>query len=176
MTYQAPPSQAYKIVELHDPYSELVRRRGVKGIFVGCDEAENPWVPWGDNADVRYLGFDVRLNITYVHLRIRSAGVIGTHYHRGRVILMPITGTMRYLEYDWVAGPGGFVLERPGEAHTLVTDDPNGATMFGMLEGAIDLYDDQGTLIVTADVWYWMNHYETFCRQLGLAPNEALYV
>ena len=36
--------------------------------------------------------------------------------------------------------------------------------------------DDQGAFVETADVWWFMNHYETYCRENGIAINPKLYL
>jgi hypothetical protein len=172
----APPSTAYRIVEVAELYSDVIKRHAVEGKFVGASEAESPWVPFGDNAAIRHLGFDVRRNIFSNILWIKSPGVIGTHRHRGTVVMMCMEGSVRYLEYDWVATPGSLITETPGQTHTLVTDHPNGVKLFGWLEGAIEFFDDKGTFIETLDVWWFINHYETHCREHGIPINPQLYL
>ena len=128
MTMTAPPSNAYKIVAVPENYLGLIRERGLEGSYVGGSEEESPWIPFGDNAAIRHLAFDVRQNVYCNILWIKSPGVIGTHKHRGPVWAVGLEGSFRYLEYDWVCRPGEFITEMPGTAHTLVTDDPNGMT------------------------------------------------
>jgi len=172
----APPSDAFRIVDVHDPFAEVARRRGCTGTFVGSGNSPSPWVPFGDNAAIKHLAFDVRSNIFSNILWIKSRGVIGTHYHRGRVVMMCLEGSVRYLEYDWVAGPGDFIQEAPGEAHTLVTDHEQGVKLFGWMQGPIEFYNDQGEFVSTLDVWWYINHYETWCQENGLEINPQLYL
>ena len=84
-TMKAPPSGAYKIVSVPELYGDLIRAKGVEGTYVGSSEAESPWVPFGDNAAIRHLAFDVRENVYVNVLWIKGPGVIGTHKHRGKV-------------------------------------------------------------------------------------------
>lgn len=173
---KAPTSTAYKIVDINDPFKHLFDSRGVPGTFVGHSDVDSPWVPYGENAAIRYLAFDVRQNITANVLWIKKPGVVGTHYHRGRVVMLCLEGSVRYLEYDWVAEQGGFICETPGESHTLVTDHPNGVKLFGWLCGPIDFYDEEGNFAVTSDVYWFMNHYESYCKEQGIAINPQLYI
>ena len=172
----APPSTAYKIVDVPEAYADVIRRHGIPGTFVGASEEASPWVPYGANAAIRHLLFDTRHNIFSNILWIKSAGVIGTHKHRGTVVMVSLEGSARYLEYDWVAGPGAFIYETPGLVHTLVTDHPDGVKLFGWLQGPIEFYDDKGTFVETLDVWWFINHYESYCREHGLPINTQLYV
>ena len=87
-----------------------------------------------------------------------------------------LEGSVRYLEYDWVATPGGLILETPGESHTLVTDHPTGCKLFGWMQGPIEFYDENAVLVDTTDVWWFINHYETYCRENGIAINPKLYL
>ncbi|MDX3457098.1 2,4'-dihydroxyacetophenone dioxygenase family protein [Streptomyces sp. ME02-8801-2C] len=172
----APPSTAYKIVHTPQLYRDVIERYGVDGTHVGMSEEESPWVPFGDNAAIRHLAFDVRSNTFSNILWIKGPGVIGTHNHRGTVVMVCLEGSCRYLEYDWVAGPGSFIFETPGLSHTLVSDHPDGVKLFGWLQGPIDFFDDQGGFIETLDVWWYINHYETHCRENGIPINKKLYL
>jgi 2,4'-dihydroxyacetophenone dioxygenase len=173
---QAPPSTAYKIVDVPENYRDVIQRHGLPGTFVGPTLEESPWVPFGDKAAIRHLAFDPRNNTFGNILWIKKAGVIGTHKHRGTVVMVCLEGSARYLEYDWVAGPGDFIYETPGLVHTLVSDHPQGCKLFGWLHGATEFYDEQGKFIETLDVWWFINHYETYCRENGIAINPQLYL
>jgi 2,4'-dihydroxyacetophenone dioxygenase len=172
----APPSTAYKIVDTPQLYKDVIERYGVQGSFVGGSEVDSPWVPFGDNAAIRHLAFDVRRNAFSNILWIKSSGVVGTHNHRGTVVMLCLEGSARYLEYDWVAEPGSFIYETPGLSHTLVTDHPDGVKLFGWLEGPIDFFDEQGNFIETLDVWWYINHYESYCKEHGIPINPQLYL
>jgi hypothetical protein len=172
----APPSTAFRIVDVPDPFKALTAERGIKGTFVGASEVESPWVPFGDKAAIKHLAFDVRTNTYSNILWMKGPGVIGTHYHRGRIVMVCLEGSARYLEYDWVATPGAFIQEVPGESHTLVSEHPDGAKLFGWMQGAIDFYDEEANFVMTADVWWYINHYETYCRENGIPLNPQLYI
>jgi 2,4'-dihydroxyacetophenone dioxygenase len=92
------------------------------------------------------------------------------------VVMICLEGSVRYLEYDWVATPGAFIYETPGLTHTLVTDDPKGVKLFGWLQGPLEWYDDKGNFVETSDVWWFMNHYESYCREHGIPLNKQLYL
>jgi 2,4'-dihydroxyacetophenone dioxygenase len=172
----APPSTAYRIIDVPDPFRDLIARHGVPGTFVGPSLQESPWVPFGPNAAIRHLAFDVRCNRFSNVLWLKSAGVVGTHKHHGTVVMICLAGSVRYLEYDWVAGPGDFIYETPGLVHTLVSDHAEGVKLFGWLEGPIDFFDEQGQFVEQVDVWWFINHYETHCRAHDIPINKQLYL
>lgn len=167
-------STAYSIIRLDDPQEALIQRFGVEGGYTGPSEEESPWVPYGEGAAIRHLAFDVRANTYCNILWIKAAGMIGTHKHHGQVSMFVLEGSMRYLEYDWVARPGGFIYETPGQAHTLVTDE--GVKVLGWQQGSTDYYDAEGKYTETLDVFWFINHYVGHCEENGLPINDKLFL
>ncbi len=84
----APPSTAFKILDVPDPFEHLIARHGVPGTFVGPSLQESPWVPFGTGAAIRHLAFDVRNNRFSNVLWIKGPGVVGTHKHHGTVVMI----------------------------------------------------------------------------------------
>ncbi len=176
-TMTAPPSDKAEIVDIGYAYKEIVERTSPGGRYIDAQtDVDSPWVPFGENAAIKHLAFDVRRNLFSNILWVKGPGVIGTHFHRGTITMVCLEGSVRYLEYPWVASPGGLILEVPGESHTLVTDHPEGCKLFGWMEGAIDFFDGDAKLVETVDVFWMINHYETYCRDHQIKPNQKLYV
>ncbi|GAA5049959.1 hypothetical protein GCM10023208_08530 [Erythrobacter westpacificensis] len=167
---------AFKIVNVPETYKHVIDTYVRDGTYVSTDEAESPWVPFGDNAAIRHLAFDIRNNVYANVLWIKEKGVIGTHKHRGMVWAIGLEGSFRYLEYDWVCRPGDFITEFPGHAHTLVTDEPDGMKAFFWMQGANEFYDENGEHVETLDVWWFINHYESYCKEQGIPINRQLYL
>jgi 2,4'-dihydroxyacetophenone dioxygenase len=44
------------------------------------------------------------------------------------------------------------------------------------MQGANEFYDETGNHVETLDVWWFINHYESHCREHGLAINKSLYL
>ena len=72
--------------------------------------------------------------------------------------------------------PGGYVHESPGVIHTLVCDDPNGMKTVFWLNGSLEFYDDDDNLTQTFDVFWYIDHYLSYCKEHGLPVNQALFV
>ena len=72
---------------------------------------------------------------------------LGLHAHTGSVRGLTLRGNWRYLEHDWVAGPGTFIYEPAGEAHTLVITEtsPEPALIFFVVEGSLVYLDKPET-------------------------------
>ena len=122
------------------------------------------------------MAFDVRQGIFSNILWIKEPGVIGTHLHRGTIMMVCLEGSVKYLEYDWVATPGDFITETPGTAHTLVSKHPDGMKAIFWLQGALEFYDQEGRWTETLDVFWFINHYVSYCREHGLKLNQKLWV
>jgi hypothetical protein len=177
MSDQTPPANLARIVELPpEPHAAIIKEFGLEGGHIGPSEVDSPWVPFGDSAAIRHLSFDVRTGAVANILWVKGGGRIGTHRHRGAVSAVTLEGTWGYYEYDWIAKPGSYVYETPGTAHTLYSDDPNGMKALFWINGAIEFFDDQGVFTETVDVFWFINHYVSYCREKGLPINKTLFV
>jgi len=107
-------------------------------------------------------------------LWVKSGGMLGRHRHRGRVFGYTLEGSWRYLEYDWVARAGSYVQESPGAIHTLVSDQ--GMKTVFWLNGSLEFYDENDSLLETLDVFWFMDHYLSYCRENGIPINKKLFV
>lgn len=154
----------------------VVDKYSKKDVFIPATEEESPWVPFVENVYIRHLAFDVRANSFTNILRVDAGGGLGRHRHRGPVHGFVLRGSWRYLEYDWVARPGGYVHESPGTIHTLVCDDADGMETIFWMNGSLEFYDDDDNLTETFDVFWYINHYLTYCSEHGIPVNEKLFV
>ena len=97
---------------------------------------------------------------------------LGVHYHTGTVRGFTLKGNWRYLEHDWIAGPGSFIFEPAGEAHTLVIteDSPEPALILFMIDGALIYLDKpvEGTMAAFEDVFTALDMFRTHYRAAGL--------
>ncbi len=152
----------------------VVRDYGFPDVHIGAGESESPWVPFKENSAIRHLAFDVRTNMYANVLWVKQGGMLGRHRHRGRVFGYTVEGSWRYLEYDWVARAGSYVQESPGAIHTLVSDE--GMKTIFWLNGALEFFDENDHLLETLDVFWFIDHYLTYCRNQGIAINKKLFV
>lgn len=142
--------------------------------YVGAGEDVSPWVPFVENVWIRHLAFDVRSSSASNVPWVAAGGMLCRHRHRGPVSGYTLEGSWRYLEYDWVAGPGDFVRESPGRTHTLVSE--KGMKTFFWLNGPLEFLDENDRVMETVDVFWYIDHYESYCREKGLPINERLYL
>lgn len=140
---------------------------------------EENWVPYVEGVHFLPLWFGTRSQPGFANiLRVRPGKQLNPHFHPTGVFGFTLSGSWRYLEHGWVATPGTFLWEPPGEAHTLVVDasalEPM-VTYFVSLGGLIYIdnmqsgqpiaYDDGFTLLEIA-----LNYYKSIGRDA-----DALY-
>ena len=133
-------------------------------IFNAIPDDERVWVPQAPQIWFRPLYLDTVGGGWFNLLRVRRSGVLSRHRHPAPVYGYVIKGHWHYLEHDFVASPGKFLFEPPGETHTLVVDsDDEMITMFNV-NGAMVYVDEDGKAIGYEDVFtkieMCMKHYE----------------
>ncbi len=110
-------------------------------------------------------------------MKVTGGGKVNRHRHSGGQVLgFVIQGSWHYLERDWVARPGTFIYEPPGDIHTLVVDEDAGdmITLF-LLEGVIQYLDDDDKIIYQDDVFTKLELYLKYCREQGIEPKDLRY-
>lgn len=152
----------------------VVQKYAFPDIHVGAGEDESPWVPFKPSVFIRHLSFDVRTNMYANVLWVKAGGMLGRHRHRGRVFAYTLEGTWRYLEYDWVARVGSYVQESPGAIHTLVSDQ--GMKTVFWLNGSLEFFDESDGLFETLDVFWFIDHYVSYCQANHIKINPKLFV
>jgi 2,4'-dihydroxyacetophenone dioxygenase len=131
-----------------------------------------PWVPQADGVWFRPLRLSPSLGTWSNLLRVTRQGRINLHRHLAPVEAWVIRGQWRYLEHDWVAGPGSYVYEPAGDVHTLITQgDEEMITLFTM-HGPIEYMDPDGELIYTETADTKLKRYLDFCaaNNISVAP------
>jgi 2,4'-dihydroxyacetophenone dioxygenase len=137
---------------------------------------EIPWVPQGENVWFKPLRFDLANGRWVNLLKVTKQGKVNRHRHSGGQVLgFVINGSWHYLEREWVARPGTFVYEPPGDIHTLVVDSAEEMQTLFILEGVIQYLDDDDNVIYQDDVFTKMERYLSFCEREGIPALDLRY-
>jgi 2,4'-dihydroxyacetophenone dioxygenase len=113
---------------------------------------EKMWIPEASpNCWWRPLMFDLSSGNHWELFRVRRDGMLSKHLHPSPVCGFVLKGTWRYLEHDWVAEPGAFVYEPPGEVHTLVCDNADEMLTLFNITGPIVYVDDNNQVTAVDD-------------------------
>lgn len=140
----------------------------------GSDEMTSPWIPFTEGTWLRHLTFDVRNNYAVNILRIAPGVTLPRHRHRAQVTGYVLKGSWKYAEYDWIAKPGDFIRESPGRTHTLVSEE--GMETIFQLGLPLEFLDEDERLIETVDVFWFIDHYLTYCREKNIPVNKSLFL
>ena len=140
-------------------------------ITLAAPEDERVWVPQEDNVWFRPLMLDTRGGGFTDLLRVRRAGMLSRHRHPAPVHGYVIKGKWRYLEHDWVAEPGTYVYEPPGETHTLVLEDKNEMITFFNNGGPVIYVDENGAQVGYDDVFTKIDLCKSWYEECGLGTD-----
>ncbi len=153
---------------------ETILEMGLADRAIHSDEL--PWVPQGDRVWFKPLRFDLATGRWVNVLKITGCGRVNRHRHSGGQVLgFCLQGSWRYLEREWVARPGTFVYEPPGDIHTLVVDEAEEMRTLFLLEGVVQYLDDEDNVIYQDDVFTKMERYLNYCRQQEITPLDLCY-
>lgn len=121
-------------------------------VTLAIPEDERVWVPQAKDVWFRPLMLNTVAGGWCNLLRVRKSGILSRHRHPGPVHGYVIKGSWRYLEHDWVATPGSYVFEPPGETHTLTVESSDEMITFFNISGAMIYMDEQGNHTFYEDV------------------------
>lgn len=134
-----------------------------------------PWVEQSEGVWFKPLRLAPELGLWANLLKVSSGGMVSTHRHHGPVEAWVIQGCWRYLEHDWVAGPGSYVHEPEGDVHTLVVEGGEEMITLFVVHGAIDYLDGEGNLVRRDTAQSKLELYERHCRAHGLPVLPVVY-
>lgn len=140
-------------------------------IFLPEIEPADPreWVPQAENVWFRPLCLGASQGYYVNLLRVRKSGVLSCHRHFGPVHAQVLRGRWYYLEHDWVAEPGAYIFEAPGETHTLIVpEDVEEMVTFFHVTGGYVYCDPDGRPTGTEDVFTKIEHCRRHYEEAGL--------
>lgn len=133
---------------------------------------ERLWVPTADGISFRPLFFSAAQGFWMTVSRIRRSGIVSRHRHPQPVHGYVLSGSWRYLEHNWVAKPGTYIFEPPGDTHTLFVDEgvDEMVTLF-QVHGSMIYVDAAGTIEGYDDVFTRIDQCRRHFEKVGLGEN-----
>jgi 2,4'-dihydroxyacetophenone dioxygenase len=130
------------------------------------------WVPYAEGVCFQPCLFNVTSGGFSLVLKGLPGSRVGTHYHVGNVHGYTMRGHWRYLEHDWIAKPGTYIYEPPGEAHTLMImdDSPEPMITVFVVQGGLIYLDkpDNGGFAAYEDGFSLLQLTRKYYRDAGL--------
>ena len=137
-----------------------------------------PWMPFHPHSDlvsVKLFRVDpVRGEVISV-LRVPPGAQLPRYRHAGSATIYTVQGRWRYLECDWVAGPGSVVIETADSQHTpqALPDGTDDVIMFMVTSGELLLLDAEGRVIATENWRTAVERYLDYCRDNDIEPLDV---
>lgn len=136
---------------------------------------EVPWVPQAEGVWFKPVRLAPHADMWANLLKVSPAGMLNRHRHFGHVEAWVMQGRWRYLEHDWVAGPGSFVHEPKGDVHTLVVEPGEEMITLFIVHGKIEYLDDTDAVVRVDTAQGKLDRYEAYCREQGLPLHDLVY-
>ncbi len=149
-----PPEPAEPVASVIDP--------DIRGMPVLPDD--RPWIPtfYGEQ---KY----VRLNLTtgewVLFARIESDQQVPYHKHHGGLNLYVLEGELNFVDEDWIAGPGTYVFEPPGNTHVELSE--KGVLMLVWSQGPLEFLNPDNTPVEVRDCVAWKAEIERYHAETG---------
>ncbi|MFE1244981.1 2,4'-dihydroxyacetophenone dioxygenase family protein [Fictibacillus sp. NPDC058756] len=134
------------------------------------------WVPFDKNKTCHFkpIRFDFTTGTWTYLFKIKPNQELTRHRHTGgNVIGFNLKGQWRYAEREWVAKPGTFIFEPPGDIHTLITENEEVITLF-TLGGSLQYFDEENQIVGQDDIFSVYKKYCDFYLENGLTMNPNL--
>ena len=87
------------------------------------------------------------------------------HKHHGGLNLYVLEGELNFVDEDWVAGPGTYVFEPPGNTHVELSD--RGVLMLAWSQGPLEFLNPDNTPVEVRDCVAWKAEIEAYHRDRG---------
>ena len=140
------------------------------------DDASTPWVPFSPYSNdvlLKYFKADPIRGETITLLKAPAGAQMPKHHHSGTVIVYTIKGSWKYLEHDWVAGPGSIVFETAGSAHTpTFVGDSDEVITLNIVVGDL-IYMGENDQVLAIENWKTaVERHDAFCKANGIEARD----
>lgn len=132
-----------------------------------------PFAPYSDKFMLKLIKADPITGQWIALLKVPPDSELPLHHHAGTVMVWTIAGQWRYLEHDWVAGPGSFVYETAGSRHTPVSVGDQEVVTLNIVQGDWNLLSPEGAVLAIENWKSMMDRYLNFCKQQGITPVDV---
>jgi hypothetical protein len=134
-----------------------------------------PWIPFAPYSDkfmLKLIKVDPITGQWISLLKLPPDSELPLHHHAGTVMVWTIAGKWRYLEHDWVAGPGSFVFETAGSRHTPVSVGNDEVITLNIVQGDWNLLSPDGAVLAIENWKSMMDRYLGFCKAERIEPKD----
>jgi len=133
-----------------------------------------PFTPYSDLVHVKVFKADPVRGEVISLLRSPPGTELPKHHHSGTVIVYTVQGRWKYLEHDWVAGPGSVVFETASTRHTPLSlaDGTEDVITLNIVSGELLFLDANDQVVATENWRTAVERYLAYCRGQGIAHRD----
>ena len=137
-----------------------------------------PWVPltpYSNDILLKYFKLDPIRGEWIVLMKVPAGAQLPKHHHTGTVTVYTIEGKWKYIEHDWVAGPGSLVYETAASTHTftVVAEGESGHVItLVTVSGDLLFLDDKDNVVALENWKTSLQRYLAYCEQHGIEPKD----
>ena len=129
-----------------------------------------PFVPYSDTYFLKLIKADPIRGEWTALLKAPPNTTLPMHHHSGTVQVWTIAGRWKYIEHDWVAGPGSFVFETASTRHTPTTVGDDEVITLNIVQGDLVFMSPEGAVLAIENWKSMVERYLNFCRANGVKP------
>lgn len=141
------------------------------------NDEDYPWVPflpYSDAVFIKYFKADPVRGELIAMLKVPAGASLPMHHHTGTVIVYTVQGKWRYLEHDWIAGPGSCVFETASSRHTphAITGEKDDVITFNIVTGELHFIGPDGKTMAVESWKSSVDRYLAYCKAKGIPPRD----
>ena len=129
-----------------------------------------PFVPYSDTYFLKLIKADPIRGEWTALLKAPPNIALPMHHHSGTVAVWTIAGRWKYIEHDWVAGPGSYVFETAGSRHTPISVGDDEVITLNIVQGDLVFMSPEGAVLAIENWKSMVERYLNFCRANGVKP------
>jgi len=137
-----------------------------------------PWVPltpYSEDILLKYFKLDPIRGEWIVLMKVPAGAQLPKHHHTGTVMVYTIEGTWKYIEHDWVAGPGSLVYETAASTHTfevVAAGETGHVLTLVTVTGDLLFLDDKDNVVALENWKTSLHRYLAYCEQHGIKAKD----
>ena len=148
-------------------------RQGARLLVDGESVPWVPFTPYSNKVEIKYLRLDPVRGEIIALVRLPAGARLPAHEHSGEVMVYTLEGRWKYLECEWIAGPGSMMFETAPTLHTpQVVGKEIHAITFNIIAGNTTFYAGDRRVLAVENWKSALQRYRTYCRQAGITPRD----
>lgn len=134
-----------------------------------------PWMPFTPHAPrvmVKVFKVDSIRGDMVLLMRAPVGAGLPRHQHSSTAIVYTIAGRWKYLEHDWIAGPGSLVYPTAASSHIRQVVGAEDALTLNLFSGDLAFLGPAGQVLAIENWRSMLQRYLDHCHRASIAPRD----